>query len=140
MTLRRLCIAATAALLTACAGTPGPGDSGYPFNVSGTYSGQFAVEGQVFAANMELQTGPGGVVTGRFEIRQPVQLSGTVEGSLLGTQLTITASYDNNPMTGCSGDAGGTVTVAEGGASFSGPITVSDCGDMLSGTMRFSRE
>jgi hypothetical protein len=139
MTLRRLCIAATAALLTACAGTPGPGDSGYPFNVSGTYTGQFAVEGQVFAANMELQTGPGGVVTGSFGIRQPIQMTGKVEGTLLGPELTVTATYENNPMTGCSGDVAGTLTVEEGGASFSGPITVSDCGDMLSGTMRFSR-
>jgi hypothetical protein len=29
----------------ACAGNPGPGESGYPFNVAGTYMGQVSTGG-----------------------------------------------------------------------------------------------
>jgi len=32
-------VAALVAVAWACAGTPGPGDAGYPFNLSGTYAG-----------------------------------------------------------------------------------------------------
>ena len=140
MKLHRLVSLAALTALHACAGTPGPGDSGYAYNVNGEYIGSVSVEGEAFNGSLELTTAPGGVVSGTYRITQPVQLGGGVEGTLLNDQLSIRMRYGNNPLTGCSGGTmTGTLAVAEGGASLSGPVTIDDCGLVLDGSVSFRR-
>jgi hypothetical protein len=127
-------------VFTACGGTPGPGDSGYAFNVDGAYNGTVSVEGQAFSGSLELTTAPGGVVSGTFRVTQPVEMGGDVEGTLMNDQLTVRMSYGSNPLTGCnSGSMTGTLTVTEGGARVAGPVTIDDCGQILGGSVRYTR-
>ena len=140
MTMRRSLALFLALSLTACAGTPGPGDSGYPFNVEGSYRGAISVDGQGFSGTMQLRTEAGGMVSGSFEITQPVGITGRIEGMLVGDQLTLAMRYANNPATGCTGGAAeGTVTVDEGGSMIRGRLTVNDCGASLAAQMNFRR-
>jgi hypothetical protein len=49
-------------------------------------------------------------------------------------------NYGNNPITGCSGGTmTGTLTVSEGGESFSGPVVIDDCGQILDATVAYRR-
>ena len=68
--VRRTTLSALAIFLAACAGNPGPGEPGYPFNLAGDYTGQFTVEGTAIPAVMTLATGAGGAVTGSFTVAQ----------------------------------------------------------------------
>ena len=128
MKLLRLFSIAALATLTACSGTPGPGDSGYTYNVDGTYTGAVSVDGEgTFSGSLELTTAPGGVVSGTFRITQPVQIVGDIEGTLMNDELSVRMTYGSNPLTGCDGGSmTGTLTVAEGGASVSGRVTIDD--------------
>ena len=137
MTVRRSLAAFLVVLVTACAGTPGPGDPGYLFNVTGSYSGQFSVEGQALPATLELDTAPGGVVTGMFAIAM-MDIEGTVEGEIVGNEITWVGSY-YNPESGCDGVASATGTIAENGASMEGQVEATECGQYLGGTWRFAR-
>ena len=140
MRIRSFSLIISAALLAACAGTPGPGDSGYPYNVAGDYSGTITVQGQAAAGTMQIETASGGAVSGSFAVTQPFQLGGSVAGTLMGDQLTLEIAYGPNPATGCTaGTLSGTLTVTENGSSFAGDITVNDCGNTLTGAMSFSR-
>ncbi len=134
---RRLAASALLALLAACAGNPGPGDPGYAFNVAGDYSGQFVVEGQGIAANLSLQTAKGGVVTGQVRVPE-MGISAEIQGMVVGNQLTLRMSY-HNPTTRCDGVGEGTATIAEGGAAFSGPMTVTECGQSMGASFSFRR-
>lgn len=134
---RRISLTALAVLLAACAGNPGPGEPGYAFNLSGDYAGEFTVEGTTIPATMTLETGTGGAVTGSFRVAQ-MGLTGSVEGTLVGDQLAFRGGY-RNPESGCDGVAEATATVGQGGATLSGPITVLECGQTLSGSMSFHR-
>lgn len=125
------------AVLAACAGNPGPGDPGYAFNVSGDYSGQFLVEGQGISATLSLQTAPGGVVSGQVAVPE-MGISAEIQGMVVGNQLTLRMSY-HNPTTQCDGLGEGTATVAEGGAAFSGPMTVTECGQSMGASFSFRR-
>ena len=71
MNAHRLGLIALAAAITACAGTPGPGDAGYPYNVEGAYTGSITVNGVPFAGNLTVEIGEGGVVRGTFNVTQP---------------------------------------------------------------------
>ncbi len=134
---RRIGASAVLVLLTACAGNPGPGEPGYPFNLSGDYAGEFTVDGMALPAIMTLATGVGGAVTGSFTV-SAMGITGEVEGTLVGDQLTFRASY-YNPETSCPGTAESAVTVGEEGGSLSGPLTVNECGQILSGSLSFRR-
>ncbi len=134
---RRVVASAVLVLLAACAGNPGPGEPGYPFNLTGDYTGQFAVEGTVIPAVMTLTTGAGGMVTGSFTVAQ-MGLTGKVDGTLVGNQLAFRAAY-HNPESGCDGTAESSATVGDGGASLSGPLRVTECGQILSGSFDFRR-
>ena len=126
-----------AALLTACAGTPGPGEQGYAYNLVGEYSGQFSVQGQSLPATMELDTAPGGTLMGTFGISM-MGIEGTVEGDIVGDQVTYAASY-YNPDSGCDGVASAQGTISEDGDSVEGQIEVVECGNYLTGSFSFSR-
>jgi hypothetical protein len=134
---RRLAASALLALVAACAGNPGPGDPGYPFNVSGDYSGQFVVEGQGISATLSLQTGPGGAVTGDLRVTE-MGITAKAEGTVLGSQLTLRIAY-RNPGSGCDGMAEATATIGQGGATFSGPATITECGQAMGASLSFRR-
>lgn len=134
---RRIAASALLVLLAACAGNPGPGEPGYPFNVSGSYSGQFTVEGQGISATLSLQTAPGGAVTG--DVRVPeMGITAPVEGTVVGSQLNLRIAY-RNPGSGCDGVAESTATIGEGGATISGPLTITECGQPMGGSLSFRR-
>jgi hypothetical protein len=127
------------ALLAACGGPPAPGDSGYPYNVEGPYSGTLSVDGEGFAIEADFFTEGGGIVSGVLRATQPMQISAVIEGTLVGDQLALEITYNNNPVSGCSGSMIGTATVSAGGGTISGPMTVTDCADVLSGNLRLTR-
>ena len=149
MNAHRLGLIALAAAITACAGTPGPGDAGYPYNVEGAYTGSITVNGVPFAGNLTVEIGEGGVVRGTFNVTQPAALEVRLTGTVVGNELTAEMSYDGNPATGCtttdSGDvtsdstATGTLIIADGGAELSGPVTVQECGQTLPASAQFTR-
>jgi hypothetical protein len=137
MNTRHLAAALSVAFLVACAGTPGPGDDGYLYNVAGPYSGQFVVDGQPLNGTMRLATGGGGVVTGSFAVSM-MGITGELEGTVVEDRLTFRGTY-RNPETGCDGVASVNATIGENGSTIEGRIEVSECGQFLTGTVRFRR-
>ncbi len=129
-----------AGLVVGCAGSPGPGDAGYPYNVAGDYSGSLTVAGVTMTGTIQVSTQPGGAVTGTVSVNRPIQINGTLNGALAGDQLTVGIAYGNNPATGCSGGTmDGALTIAEHGANISGAVKITDCGEILDATIDFSR-
>jgi hypothetical protein len=127
-------VAALMAVTWACAGTPGPGDSGYPFNLSGIYGGEILVEGMVFSFEMDVRTQPGGGFEGTYAVTSPVSMSGPLVGDIVADTARFSLDYVN-PMDGCGGNLDGTGTVEPGGAAFNGRVRVNDsCNGYLSGT------
>lgn len=128
------------AILVGCAGSPGPGDAGYPYNVAGDYSGSLTVAGVTMTGTIQVNTQPGGSVTGTVSVNRPIQINGTLNGTLMGDQLTVGIAYGNNPATGCSGGTmDGALTISEHGANISGAVKIADCGEILDATIDFSR-
>jgi hypothetical protein len=132
-----LLILFAAVALSGCAGTPGPGDSEYPFNVAGSYLGRFVFQDQRFEATMQLRTVAGGRVSGGFRVSAPVEIDGRAEGAVVDDLLRLTITYVDSA--GCDGRIEGLLTVDQGGGIFEGPVTVSDCGNPVSGSMSFRR-
>jgi len=125
--------------LGACAGNPGPGETGYPFNLNGVYSGEVVVDGQPFSLTFDVQTGAEGVLEGSYAVTDPVSMSGPVTGTLVADTVNFRLTY-TNPMDGCGGSFDGTGVVEEGGEAFSGRARVNDsCGGYLSGTFAVRR-
>ena len=123
----------------ACAGTPGPGEAGYPYNLSGLYRGQVVVEGQAFDFEMDVLTRPGGTFEGSYGVTSPVSMSGPVSGMVVADTATFSLSY-MNPMDGCGGTLDATGTVESGGESFAGRLRVNDsCGGLLAGTFNMKK-
>jgi hypothetical protein len=130
-------------LLCACAGNPGPGDGRYVYNVEGLYAGRLMVEGEPFDGTVELRTGRGGRVRGSFVMRAPLEVEGSLEGNLVDDLLRVTLTYETEPRragtAACASLIEGILTVSPGGDVFEGPVTITDCGDALSGRMSFRR-
>ncbi len=123
----------------ACAGTPGPGESGYPFNLAGLFQGQVVVEGQAFEFELDILTRPGGALDGTYQVVSPVSMSGPVTGMVMADTATFSLGY-TNPMDGCGGTLDANGTVETGGESFSGRVRVNDsCGGVLSGTFSMKK-
>ena len=123
----------------ACAGTPGPGETGYPFNISGAYEGEVAVEGQAFSFELEVQTQPGGAFEGTYAVSSPIGMSGPVTGMVVADTATFSLEY-MNPMDGCGGTLEATGRVETGGDAFAGRVRVNDsCGGLLSGSFSMRR-
>jgi len=123
--------------LTACAGTPGPGEPGYPYNVTGSYSGQFIVEGQSISATLSIETLKGGEVTGEVRVAE-MGIAAKVQGMVVGSQLSLRIAY-RNPGSGCDGVAETTATIGDGGETISGPVAITECGQAMGGSLSFRR-
>ena len=128
-----------AALFTACAGNPKPGEQGYPYNLTGQYQAEFLVDGTPYRGTMDLSTATGGAVSGSFEVTEGAHVVGSVEGTIAADSLDFTIPYeilDN----GCAGTVSGRGGIVEGGAGFGGPIRLDDsCGGQMEGTLSVTR-
>jgi hypothetical protein len=133
----RFAAMALTVLIAACAGTPGPGEPGYAHNATGEYAGDFVVDGQPVSGTLQLETVPGGVVTGSFRIPD-LGIRGQITGSVIGDQFAFEATY-HNPESGCDGVATSTATIGEGGTTIEGPLSVAECGQSMGGSMSFRR-
>lgn len=130
---------AVALFVGACAGTPGPGESGYAYNLSGTYTGMLDVEGMGIPTTLEVSTARGGGVTGVFTASGLGPVRGQMTGTVVDDQLTFRITYDRTAE-GCSGTASGTATIETGGGEFSGSVTIDDnCDGMLGAYLRLTR-
>jgi len=139
--VRRILVAAGLLLFAACAAGPGPGDTGYTYNVDGHYSGRLMVEGTPFDADFDLRTTPAGRVYGTFSVRAPLEVQGELSGRILDDLLRATLSYQGDAGSGrdCVSVVDGILTVSPGCDVVDGPVTVDDCGDSLSGRMSIRR-
>jgi hypothetical protein len=132
-------VAALVAVTWACAGTPGPGDTDYPFNLLGTYTGEVVVEGTAFSFEMDVQTHSGGGFDGSYVVTSPVGMSGPLVGTLVADTARFSLDYVN-PSDGCGGNLDATGTVEPGGGSLAGRVRVNDsCNGYLSGTFSVTR-
>lgn len=123
----------------ACAGTPGPGDAGYSFNLSGAYTGEAVVEGTAFAFAMEVRTQSGGGFEGTYAVTDPVRMSGPLIGEIVADTARFSLDYVN-PTDGCGGNLDGTGTVEPGGDRLAGRVRVHDsCNGDLTGTFSAAR-
>ena len=128
-----------ALLLGACAGNPGPGESGYAYNLTGRYSGTLDVEGLLFTSVMELNTAPGGAVTGTFTATGMAPVSGEITGTIAEDTFVFRIRY-NRTAEGCSGVLSGRATIPTGGGEFSSSVGIDDnCDGSLAGYLRVSR-
>lgn len=134
---------AAATIVTGCAGTPGPGDPGYAYNVDGPYQGRLMVEGSPFEATLDLRISRGGRVQGSFSVRAPLEIDGAVDGTVIDDLLRVTLTYESAGTAGtgraCEGRVEGILSVSRGGGTIEGPVTITDCGDPLPGRMSFRR-
>ncbi len=128
-----------ALVLWACAGTPGPGEAGYPYNLSGEYRGEILVEGMAFGTVLDVETGAGGEIRGSYQVTDPISMTGEVTGTLVADTARFSLRY-MNPMDGCGGTLDGTGVVDEGGGAYAGRVRVNDsCGGYLSGRFSLKR-
>lgn len=132
-----LVILAACASLFACHGGSAarPGDTGYPFNVRGSYEGRLVFDGQPFDASLQLSTDSQGRVRGAFVVARPVTIEGRAEGVVIDDLLRLTVTYRSS--NGCDGTVEGILSVEPGGGSFEGPVTVRDCAPPVAGRMSF---
>jgi hypothetical protein len=140
---RRIFLAGSPALIAllawACAVNPGPGEVGYPYNLSGSYRGAVMVEDLSFTVTMDLYTGAGGALAGEYRVTDPVVMSGPVTGSTVADSVTFSLDYVN-PMDGCSGFLQGDGTIETGGGSFSGRARINDsCNGFLTATFAMGK-
>src|SRR5688500_20403330 len=70
-----------ASFAAACAGNPEPGESGYPYNLTGRYQAEFLVEGNAYRGTLDLTTAPAGAVPGSLAVRDPAEGVDSVEGT-----------------------------------------------------------
>jgi hypothetical protein len=124
-------------IASGCAGTPGPGDPSYPYNVSGSYGGRFMIDDQPFNATLQLRTTSGGRVSGAIRVSMPVETEGRVVGTVFDDLLRVTITYRD--PSGCEGSIEGIVTIERGGGTIDGPVTVTDCSGPIAGRMSFRR-
>ena len=132
-------VLAAALRLGACAGNPGPGESGYAYNLTGTYSGTLDVEGMLFSAVLELNTAPGGAVTGTFTATGMSPVSGDITGTITEDAFVFRIRY-NRTAEGCSGVLSGRATIPTGGGEFTSSVGIDDnCDGSLAGYLRVTR-
>src|SRR5688500_18288951 len=107
-----------AALFSACAGNPQPGDPGYPFNLTGEYAASFVVEGNPYGGRITLATGPGGAVSGSLTVTSPFTMESAVSGAVAADSLRLTFPY-STPLN-CFGTLALNGAIADGGGGAAG--------------------
>ena len=128
-----------ASLLVACAGNPAPGEPGYEFNASGPYKLNVEAQGQAYSGMIEMATAAGGAVSGKFSISGAATVTGSMAGTLVGDKFSFDMPYTVTEA-GCGGTAKGEATVAKGGDTITGTLTLNDgCAGQATGTFRMTR-
>jgi hypothetical protein len=124
--------------LAACAGNPKPGEQGYPYNLTGSYQAEFLVDGSPYRGSMNLSTAPGGAVSGSFTLTEPMQIVGTVEGTIVADTVDFQMPYEIVENS-CAGVVHGRGAIAAGGTVASTPVRIDSCDAQLNGTMTLTR-
>ena len=129
-------VLSVAVLATGCAGNPAPGDSGYQYNLNGTYEAAFEAQGTAYTGTMSISTAPGGVVTGTVLLTSPAEVIGDVTGMVADSTFNFESDYMRDG--GCGGMLVGTGPIRSGGAGSSGTVEIAD--DCMGGMMEGSFE
>ena len=136
--MHRISLRLALPFLVACAANPKPGEPGYPYNLSGPYQVEVVVQGTPYHGMMDLSMEPGGALGGTFQVIDPVQVAGSIEGTIAADTLDFRMPYEQSNE--CSGVVSGRIAVAAGGATASGPVVVDDsCGGPMNGTISIQR-
>ena len=130
----------TAAVMAGCSGNPMPGESGYPYNMTGMYDTSVEALGTVYAGPAEIATSPGGIIYGKLQLDGPETVIGDMEGTISGDTLTWESHYER--AGGCMGVISGVGVIEEGGGTVSGDAVVDDdcAGDMFDAVFDMSRQ
>jgi hypothetical protein len=126
-------------LCSACAGNPAPGESGYRFNLQGSYDVALTVQGMAFTGTAELDTAPGGAVTGEIRLDSPEAVTAALTGMVADSSFQFESTYTRGG--GCEGALLGSGAIAAEGAGSSGILDVADdcAGGVMEGSFEFSR-
>ena len=137
---KRIRIAMAAVAAAACSSNPMPGESGYPYNMTGMYHASVEALGTVYAGPAEIATSPGGLIYGKIQLDGPETVLGDMEGSISSDTLTWESHYER--AGGCTGVISGIGVIEEGGGAASGDALVDDdcLGDMFEAVFTLSRK
>lgn len=118
----------------ACAGNPAPGESGYPYNLNGTYETTFEAQGTSYTGTMAVTTATGGVVTGSVLLTSPTEVKGDISGTVADSTFEFSSTYTRDG--GCAGLLTGKGGVESNGVASSGTIEIADdcAGGIMEGT------
>ena len=123
-------------LAAGCAGNPAPGESGYKYNLNGTYETVIEAQGTAYTGTMSVSTAPGGAVTGTVLLTSPAEVIGDVTGMVVDSTFGFESDYVRDG--GCGGTLIGTGAILSGGAGSSGTVEIAD--DCMGGMMEGSFE
>ena len=129
-------VLAASVLAAGCAGNPAPGESGYKYNLNGTYETVIEAQGTAYTGTMSVSTAPGGVVTGTVLLTSPAEVIGDVTGMVADSTFQFESDYVRDG--GCGGTLIGAGPIQSGGAGSSGFVEIAD--DCMGGMMEGSFE
>ena len=96
------------------------------------------VQGTPYRGMIDVAMEPGGSLGGTVQVMDPVQIGGSIEGSIAADTLDFRMPYEQ--ANACNGVGSGRIAVAAGGATASGPAVVDDsCGGPMNGTISIQR-
>ena len=134
-------LAAIAAILVSvgCAGNPAPGESGYRFNLNGTYDAMFSAQGMDFTGTADLSTAEGGAVTGTVRLTNPETVSAELKGMVADSTFSFESTYSR--AGGCEGALLGGGEILSDGVGTSGDVDIADdcMGGVMEGSFNFTR-
>ncbi|MCL7980197.1 MAG: hypothetical protein M8865_09880 [marine benthic group bacterium] len=133
-------VAMAAILVSAgCAGNPAPGESGYRFNLNGTYDAMFSAQGMDFTGTADLSTAEGGAVTGTVRLTNPETVSAELKGMVADSTFSFESTYSR--AGGCEGALLGGGEILSDGVGTSGDVDIADdcMGGVMEGSFRFTR-
>jgi len=112
----------------ACAGSPGPGEPGYDYNLTGSYVIDVeADDGTPYAGTLQLETLPGGEIVGSMSLTDPVPIEGEMTGMVIGAEASLTMAYEIVGQ-GCGGTFEGTAVIDAGGTGAVGSMDMTEDG------------
>ncbi|MCL7965740.1 MAG: hypothetical protein M8840_04315 [marine benthic group bacterium] len=135
-----LLVAIAAILISVgCAGNPAPGESGYRFNLNGTYDAMFSAQGMDFTGTADLSTAEGGAVTGTVRLTNPETVSAELKGMVADSTFSFESTYSR--AGGCEGALLGGGEILSDGVGTSGDVDIADdcMGGVMEGSFRFTR-